>query len=200
MPTKRNFQCFLGLMVACAFFSQNCATIGMGTSQEIPVTSNPAGAKIIVDGKEMGNSPITLKLKRYKSHNIRIEKQGYNPFEVIITRRISLVLFSSLIGNYLLGGISGGILGVIAGERDFASLNRLALMGWGAFILYDIITGCVFEFFPETVFVTLSRIEDKSEPNLILIDANKFQNIKWIRIKFADSNGENRILNLDHID
>ncbi|UCE23125.1 MAG: PEGA domain-containing protein [Candidatus Aminicenantes bacterium] len=35
----------------------------------MPVTSNPLGAKIIVDGKEMGYTPLGLKLKKKKDTN-----------------------------------------------------------------------------------------------------------------------------------
>lgn len=43
------------LMVISIFFFQNCATIIRGTSQNIPVTSIPIGAKIIVDGEAFRN-------------------------------------------------------------------------------------------------------------------------------------------------
>jgi hypothetical protein len=46
MPIKRNMQNILVLIVASAFVFQNCATTTKGTSQEMPVTSNPTGAKI----------------------------------------------------------------------------------------------------------------------------------------------------------
>ncbi|NIO49571.1 MAG: PEGA domain-containing protein [Candidatus Aminicenantes bacterium] len=51
----------MALMVTSVFLFQNCATIISGTSQKIPVTSNPSGAKIIVDGIEVGNAPLNLK-------------------------------------------------------------------------------------------------------------------------------------------
>jgi hypothetical protein len=44
--------------------------------------------------------------------------------------------------------------------------------------------------------VTLEKIEGKPQPNFILIDEEQFQNIKWIRIKCADSDGE-EIVNID---
>ena len=84
MITKGNKQIFLAFFVSSVFLFQNCTTISRGTSQEIPVTSNPVGAKIIVDGKELGYTPLNLKLKRKKGHIIRIEKQGYNPLEIKI--------------------------------------------------------------------------------------------------------------------
>jgi hypothetical protein len=37
-------------------------------SQKIPVTSQPPGAKIIADGKDIGYAPLGLKLKKKAVH------------------------------------------------------------------------------------------------------------------------------------
>ena len=102
MTIQRKTKSILALIVSSVFFFQNCATIIRGTSQKIPVTSNPTGAKIIVDGEEMGYAPLNLKLKRKKSHVIRIEKQGYNPLEIRTTRKTSAGL--SVFANIFWGG------------------------------------------------------------------------------------------------
>lgn len=86
MIIQKKTQIFLALFVLSIFFLQNCATMNRGTRQKIPVTSNPQGAKIIVDGEEMGYAPLNLKLKRKKNHIMRIEKEGFNPLEIRITR------------------------------------------------------------------------------------------------------------------
>ncbi len=41
------------------------------------------------------------------------------------------------------------------------------------------------------------ELEGKPHPDFILIDVEKFQNIKWIRIKCADSAGKEEIVNID---
>ena len=82
MLLKGKTKIFLALLISCVFFFQGCMTIIRGSSQGIPVTSAPMGAKIIVDGEEIGNTPLNLRLKRKRSYVIRIEKQGYNPVEI----------------------------------------------------------------------------------------------------------------------
>ena len=66
MPLQRKTKIILALIISSVFLFQNCATIfsGFRTSQKIPVTSNPSGAKIIVDGEERGYTPLNLKLKK----------------------------------------------------------------------------------------------------------------------------------------
>jgi hypothetical protein len=195
-------------MVTIVFLFQNCLTFIRGTSQEIPVTSNPSGAKIIVNGKEMGYAPLLLKLKRKKkSYVIRIEKQDYNLLEIKIIRKRSALLSE-------LGNVPWGIIGGYVGYRKAHVLSEDAvnlgdylmtyfglvaagvILGGAGAAAVDGISGASYKLSPKELNVTLKKIEGNPQPNFILIDAEQFQNIKWIRIKCADSDGE-EIVNLD---
>jgi len=173
--------------------------------EKIPVTSNPIGAKVIVDGKEVGTTPLNLKLRRKKIHNIQIEKEGYEPFTVIITRNTSM--FTSLLGNYIIGALPGAMLF----QSIFPEENRSAfggggliddsviigmLFGWGAAIAVDFITGANYNLSPDNLILSLSKNIENPLSNFIMIDEEHFQKIKWIRVKFSDS-GEEDIVNLD---
>jgi len=69
---------------------QNCSQARRPKlTQDIPVTSNPVGARIIVDGEDAGQTPLTLSLKKNKSHTVRIGKEGFNPTELVIKRKLS---------------------------------------------------------------------------------------------------------------
>ena len=211
MIIKRKTQIILALLVSSVFLFQNCATLTRGTSQKIPITSNPSGAKIIVDGKEMGYTPLQLKLKKKKSYTIKIEKQGYNPLEIRITRKTSGSLAISVLGNVFFGclgmvvglalaeGISGEDFDLWYGEYPWQTIVGLiagSVLGWGGSIYKDFKSGANYKLSPKDLNVTLKKIEGNPQPNFILIDAEQFQNIKWIRIKCADSDGE-EIVNLD---
>ncbi|MDH5707413.1 MAG: PEGA domain-containing protein [Candidatus Aminicenantes bacterium] len=203
MITQRKTQIILALLVSSVFLLQSCTTIIRGTTQKIPITSNPMGAKIIVDGLEKGNTPIELKLERKKNHIIRIEKQGYNPFEVIITRKSSLSILGSILGNYCLGYILGGYMGALLGKLLLAEEPEQGIgwfvgmiLGWAGAIAVDFSTGANYNLNPGNLILTLIKIERKPQPNFILIDGEQFQNIKWIRIKFSDSDKE-EIVNID---
>lgn len=55
------------------------ATIFKGTSQAISINSDPEGAKVYIDGQLMGNTPLSISEKKsLSSHEIRLEKEGYN--------------------------------------------------------------------------------------------------------------------------
>ena len=200
MIIKRKTQIILALIVTSVFFFQNCVTIFKGSSQKIPITSNAQGAKIIVDGEEVGYVPAILKLKKKKSHVIRIEKQCYNPLEIRITRKTSPAL--SILGNIFwgyVGMIPGAFMSlgeIFDGKQGKARKVVIAglIIGWGGGILVDFLSGANFTLSPKELNVTLTKIEGK--PNIILINAEQFQNIKWIRIKCADSD-EEEIVNID---
>lgn len=209
MIIQRKTQIILALFVSSIFLFQNCATFIRGTSQEIPVTSNPSGAKIIVDGKEMGYAPLLLKLKRKKkSYVIRIEKQDYNLLEIKIIRKPFALL--SALGNIFPWCIIGGYVGyriadVLFEDAKFTFGNLMvyfgivgagAILGWAGPTIVDGISGAAYKLSPKELNVTLPKIEGNPQPNFILIDAEHFQNIKWIRIKCADSERD-EIINLD---
>lgn len=104
-----------------------CATIMHGTTQEISVGSTPTGAKVLIDGKEVGKTPVVSELKRKDRHAVRIELDGYEPYELTMTRGTSGWVW----GNIVFGGIVG--------------------------LAVDAITGGMYKLNPEQIQSTLSR-------------------------------------------
>jgi hypothetical protein len=58
-----------------------CATAVRGYRQEVPISSNPPGAEVLVDGEYVGTTPTTSLLSRKSPHSVRIQKQGYVAYE-----------------------------------------------------------------------------------------------------------------------
>jgi hypothetical protein len=54
------------------------ATLGV----ELEVRSEPSGAKVYIDGKEVGETPTVRAGVQQGQHSIRIVKEGYGPYEV----------------------------------------------------------------------------------------------------------------------
>jgi hypothetical protein len=52
------------------------------SSGELEVKSDPPGAKVYVDGKEVGQSPVILSNVRIGRHQIQVTKEGYESYEV----------------------------------------------------------------------------------------------------------------------
>jgi hypothetical protein len=104
------------VLIISALILQNCLTITKGVSQRIPVTSNLRDARVSVDGKEIGTTPIHVVLQKNRDHVIRIERQGYTPVNVVMNRKssaaasgrigVSNALLFFPVGFILAGGLS----------------------------------------------------------------------------------------------
>lgn len=52
--------------------------------QLIAVRSDPAGAAVYFDGDEKGTTPVEFPFKWYGGHQVRLEKEGYQPLVEIV--------------------------------------------------------------------------------------------------------------------
>lgn len=99
-------------VLALAVIALGCATIISGKRQKIDISSVPLGATVSVDGEERGKTPLITKVRRKgKTHTIRIELDGYEPYTVTLHRKFN----AWYIGNLVFGGIIGFIVDPITG-------------------------------------------------------------------------------------
>ena len=65
-----------------------CSTMAHGPLQTVPVTSDPPGARIYVDGaRQAQTTPTALELHRKRPVTLRLEKPGYQPATVPLVRK-----------------------------------------------------------------------------------------------------------------
>lgn len=115
------------IIIVCATVS-GCATITRGTNQDIPVSSNPVGADIIVDGMPYGRTPATIQLSRKHPHQVTLLLDGYEPYSVSVRTDMG----KAMAGNCLIGGLPGmaidgysGAANVLTPESIHVELIRL---------------------------------------------------------------------------
>ncbi|NBR15909.1 MAG: PEGA domain-containing protein [Flavobacteriales bacterium] len=72
-------------IVASVFFLQSCATIITGKLQTVTFVSQPPGANVIVDGENIGVTPITKEVPR-KSEIITFSNQGYQDYTLKVKK------------------------------------------------------------------------------------------------------------------
>ena len=63
--------------IALLLISTSCAMMFNEKEDQISINSNPPGANIIVDGKNYGRTPSTIKLPANKDYVITLTKEGY---------------------------------------------------------------------------------------------------------------------------
>lgn len=79
----KNRYIFLFCFIALSVFG--CETTIL--RQDIPVSTNPMGAKIFADGKLVGQTPGTVSLERNRDHILTLVKENYRQEDVTITKQ-----------------------------------------------------------------------------------------------------------------
>ena len=97
-------QYILSTILAGSVFLGGCASIISGNDQSLYVDSTPASALVTLNGEESGNTPVQLNLLRKSAEAIvAIELDGYEPQEIVLTRKTKGWVW----GNVLFGGLIG---------------------------------------------------------------------------------------------
>lgn len=73
-------------------FSTGCGTLMNGTQHYLGIMSNPYGATVTVDNRKLFDTPITAVLDKKTKHTVKIELDGYLPYEVEISRKLNWLL------------------------------------------------------------------------------------------------------------
>ena len=111
-----------------------CATVIKGTTQTMPINSDPDGADVVVNNLVVGITPTEIELQRKRDHQITLRKEGYAPATVPVLKSVGGAVW----GNILAGGI----------------------IGWGV----DAASGAQYNLKPETIFVRLRPLQGREEP------------------------------------
>ena len=72
------FPVYIMSALALALLVSACASFEKGVPQQVVIVSFPSEASIYIDGIATGITPLIVDLPRKVSHEIRLEKQGYN--------------------------------------------------------------------------------------------------------------------------
>lgn len=98
-------------LVLTALLTSNCATIISGSKQNIKFNSNPTNATIFIDEVQVGKTPYETKLERKREYEVKIQLDGYKPYETKLTKKFN----AWYLGNILFGGLIGLIIDPITG-------------------------------------------------------------------------------------
>jgi PEGA domain len=113
----RSISALVGLLAVAG-----CASIMHGTSQDIGFQSTPTNAKVTVDGLPMGSTPVVAKLSRKDNHIVKMNLDGYQPFEATLTRSTSGWVW----GNVVFGGLIGLAVDAMTGGLYNLNPNQIS--------------------------------------------------------------------------
>lgn len=81
-----------------------CATIvHLGGNEELNVSSEPAGAKVVIDGSERGVTPLAVKVERKKDHAMVLAKEGFQETQTKVESHISNWIADNILCCGLIG-------------------------------------------------------------------------------------------------
>lgn len=101
----------LSLLAGLAPVLTGCATIMDGSKQKISFSSNPSNAVVTVDGRIIGKTPMTEDLSTKDIHTVKMNIDGYHPYEMTLTKKTN----SWVWGNIIFGGFLGLGIDAITG-------------------------------------------------------------------------------------
>lgn len=65
-------------LVLSALLLGGCETFRKGVPQDVVILSFPSDADVYINGEKEGQTPMRIELPRKVTHEIRLEKEGYN--------------------------------------------------------------------------------------------------------------------------
>ncbi|MFO7447987.1 MAG: PEGA domain-containing protein [Ignavibacteriaceae bacterium] len=92
-------------VILSIFYLSACSTVLNTTTEEIQLATTPPNAIIIIDGNKFGTTPQTVNIERGSNHLVKFELEGYEPYEILLTRKIS--------SWFWLNGLNGFIPGMV---------------------------------------------------------------------------------------
>ena len=75
----------------------SCATMVNGTTQVIPVTSSPPGARASIDSIPVGVTPLLATVSRKQSHLVSITHDSFPAVHIALERHVSPWVLGSLL-------------------------------------------------------------------------------------------------------
>jgi hypothetical protein len=108
-----------GLLVL-AFTLASCGTVFNSGFRPVSFTSEPAGAKVLLDGKPIGTTPCQVDVNNHNTLNLEYRLEGYEPRTVTLDCSVGA-------GWVVLDIIPGFALGIIPFVVDAASGNWRSL-------------------------------------------------------------------------
>src|ERR1700757_5204464 len=97
----------LGVLALCAAVG-GCASVTRGTTENISITSTPAGAEAVITGLEAPTTcltPCSVVAKRNADISVTVRKDGFEPQTVQLTKEVPAAGAAGFAGNVVAGGL-----------------------------------------------------------------------------------------------
>lgn len=173
-------------VVLSMFVLQGCMTVLGKKTQAVSVTSRPAGARVLVDGTDIGQAPVGLKMAKSPPHVIRFEKEGYRPVEIRLKKRKSwpFIVLPNLLWAppILLATVNVDAQTESQEFRNTAGLVLAVAVPLAAMII-DGSSPKSTRLEPGHVSITMEKDGGGGRPTVIEMDDARFRSLVWISLR-----------------
>ena len=115
------------LSVLFVFSLFGCATVLDGTSQSLTFESDPEGATVEIDGKDFGETPLSIKVPKNKYSTVYFKKDGYKARAVSITKTFDVAtIFSIVLWDLGTTDFISGAAYQYSPDRYYVDLKKIA--------------------------------------------------------------------------
>lgn len=104
-----------------ALFGGGCETVVL--RQDIPVSTNPMGARILADGKPAGQTPGAVSLERNRDHILTLVKDNYQQVDIVISRQYQS---NKVLMKAVQSGVNSGLFFKNAGMGMNSGFNSIS--------------------------------------------------------------------------
>ncbi|WP_319471212.1 PEGA domain-containing protein [uncultured Pseudodesulfovibrio sp.] len=151
------------IFTTLAFLAAACAP----ATQNIPVSSVPAGAQVLADGTEICTTPCNVPLTRTQAHILTLQKQGYRQADVQIKQVYDTAAVAQ--GAVRAGSNASSNGGNADAAISNALLNTQAMEDQGtAYVLSP--SSVVVQLQPDTPAKTVAQTSSEEQPIVISSD------------------------------
>ncbi len=104
-------------VVAMAAALGGCATVTRGTTEQITISSEPAGAEAkSSSGHACTATPCTWEVSRKSEFVVSFSKSGYDDMQIPVSTRIAGAGVAGFAGNVIIGGVVGMGVDAVTGS------------------------------------------------------------------------------------
>jgi hypothetical protein len=103
------------IVIAAAVTLGGCATVARGTTDQVQITSHPAGATARTSFGQVCVTPCTIQVSRKEEFSVVFNKPGYRQVTVPVITKVQVGGAAGFAGNILLGGVAGMAADAVSG-------------------------------------------------------------------------------------
>jgi hypothetical protein len=129
------------VVLALAAMCGGCASVTRGTTDQVQILSEPAGAEARTSMGQTCTTPCTLQFSRKDEFIVTASKPGYHTVETPVATRVAGAGAAGFAGNVLVGGVIG--------------------------MAVDAASGATLEHYPNPVVLTLLPVRKGEKPRVL---------------------------------